>query len=362
MITLKQYDGSLVAPADDAALYAHLDSRAGVIAGCEIAHLGANQISIAAGYGLICGRVFEIEAETILAELAASGTQSGRLLVQINLANASAPISFVTQAATSLPELVQEDLNAGGTTYQLVLATYTVTTTAISNLAAVPAIPGAFDATGIIPIINGGTGASTLGELIKTVFTNGSAAVAREYPAMGGYYCTTGTEIFENLSHPHSNYGVLVIFMAFIYQLHIYVDLDQRLFYGWSSNSGGAITEPTVWESVDAIVDEGTSGVWTYRKYRSGLAECWGAQDYAGECSTEWGAMYILACAPPSYPITFIDEPAVISGITLNTGGSCWLSGWSARSATNPGTFALVRPTAGSVNAKVAFRVTGRWK
>lgn len=248
MITLKQYDGSLVAPADDAALYAHLDSRAGVIAGCEIAHLGANQISIAAGYGLICGRVFEIEAETILAELAASGTQSGRLLVQINLANASAPISFVTQAAASLPELVQEDLNAGGTTYQLVLATYTVTTTAISNLAAVPAIPGVFDATGIIPFANGGTGAATLGGFVQNAHSNGSEATVTSYPNRGGIYCVTDTDIFQNMTQSHSVYGVLVIFHAFLYSLHIYIDVEKNLFFG--RGSSGGVAEPAIWYQV----------------------------------------------------------------------------------------------------------------
>ena len=28
--------------------------------------------------------------------------------------------------------------------------------------------------------------------------------------------------------------------------------------------------------SVDYIVEQGTSGIWTYRKWNSGIAECWG--------------------------------------------------------------------------------------
>lgn len=31
--------------------------------------------------------------------------------------------------------------------------------------------------------------------------------------------------------------------------------------------------------TVDYIVEQGTSGIWTYRKWSSGIAECWG--DYA---------------------------------------------------------------------------------
>jgi hypothetical protein len=29
-------------------------------------------------------------------------------------------------------------------------------------------------------------------------------------------------------------------------------------------------------EELDAIVEQGTSGIWTYRKWKSGIAECWG--------------------------------------------------------------------------------------
>lgn len=140
MITLKQFEGAIVTPADDAALYAHFDNRSGILSGMEIAHLGANQISVGGGRGMICGRTFVVESETILATLATSGTQSGRLLVQINLGNPDAPISFMTQAASVLPDLVQEDLNAGGTVYQLVLATYSVSTTAVSNLVTTSAL------------------------------------------------------------------------------------------------------------------------------------------------------------------------------------------------------------------------------
>lgn len=31
--------------------------------------------------------------------------------------------------------------------------------------------------------------------------------------------------------------------------------------------------------SVDYVVEEGTSGIWTYRKWNSGIAECWGREE-----------------------------------------------------------------------------------
>lgn len=134
MITLIQWNGSNVTPADDAALYAHFDGRSGIISGCVPSSLGSNQISVSSGRGYICGRQFSVQQETILAQVSSSGEEmQGRLLVQIDLANSEKPITFLTQAAASLPDLVQDDLNNGGTVYQLPLATYTIDSVSISD-------------------------------------------------------------------------------------------------------------------------------------------------------------------------------------------------------------------------------------
>ena len=138
MITLIQWNGSNVTPADDAALYAHFDGRSGIISGCVPSSLGSNQIAVSSGRGYICGRQFTVQQETILAQVSSSGEEmQGRLLVQIDLANSEQPITFLTQAAASLPDLVQDDLNNGGTVYQLPLATYTIDSVAISGFTVV---------------------------------------------------------------------------------------------------------------------------------------------------------------------------------------------------------------------------------
>ena len=33
------------------------------------------------------------------------------------------------------------------------------------------------------------------------------------------------------------------------------------------------------YELADYVVEQGTSGIWTYRKWNSGVSECWGKQD-----------------------------------------------------------------------------------
>lgn len=134
MITLKQYNGSVVTPKDDAKLYNLLINKSGIIEGCTVTHIGGNSIKVAGGRGIICGRIFVIEEETILATLSAIGSKLGRLIVKIDVSNASTPISFVTQCEAVLPALVQEAINDNGNVYEFELATYNVGETAISNL------------------------------------------------------------------------------------------------------------------------------------------------------------------------------------------------------------------------------------
>ena len=73
------------------------------------------------------------------------------------MANTEAPIAFVTQAADPLPALVQEDINASGTVYQLPIATFTAQPTMVSDLQYVAHTISP----GTVSSFNGRTGAVT---------------------------------------------------------------------------------------------------------------------------------------------------------------------------------------------------------
>lgn len=135
MLTLKQFTGSLVTPTDDALFYDFLLSgQCGIFEGCEVTHLGANQLRVSSGRGVILGRIFTVEEETIQAAVSPGGEVDGRLLIRVDMGNEEKPIEFVTQAETPLPELVQEDINRDGSVYELPLAVYKVTELLISGL------------------------------------------------------------------------------------------------------------------------------------------------------------------------------------------------------------------------------------
>ena len=157
MITLLQYNASIVTPTDDAYLYNHIINDSGIFTGVEVTTQGGNIINISDGRGIILGRNFVVEAQTINATLPTSGSVPGRLLIQIDMANTEAPIVFVTQAQDPLPALVQEDINASGTVYQLPIATYTAQPTMISDLQYVAHTISP----GTVASFNGRTGAVT---------------------------------------------------------------------------------------------------------------------------------------------------------------------------------------------------------
>lgn len=62
----------------------------------------------------------------------------------------------------------------------------------------------------------------------------------------------------------------------------------------------------------DFVVEHGTSGIWTYRKWASGIAECWGTSDIVTVTSwSQWGGMYTASNVIQSYyyPVQFSAPP-----------------------------------------------------
>lgn len=134
MVTLHTIDGGTVNAINDALLYDFIIGQNGIATGATVTSEGALLLHIDSGWGVINGRIFSIEAETVSATPSTSGTVKGRLILQIDITNTTNPITFVTQAAATLPALQQEDINNNGTIYQLPIATYDVNEVAVSNL------------------------------------------------------------------------------------------------------------------------------------------------------------------------------------------------------------------------------------
>ena len=83
---------------------------------------------------------------------------------------------------------------------------------------------------------------------------------------------------------------------------------------------GGETIAPTIAErfeklEVDYIVAHGTSGIWTWRKWASGVAECWGEVSKLQTLNNAWGNLYTAGSGyftRQSYPFAFSDRPQEI--------------------------------------------------
>lgn len=114
----------------------------------------------------------------------------------------------------------------------------------------------------------------------------------------------------------------------------------------------------------DFVVGYGTSGIWTWRKWASGIAECWGTiAPAAHNITTAWGSIYTKdnAIARQSYPFTFTEDP-VVSMTLHNPTGNCWsFTGTPGGVSLSPA-FGLARGTSGSVTVGARISAIGRWK
>lgn len=120
------------------------------------------------------------------------------------------------------------------------------------------------------------------------------------------------------------------------------------------------------WIKTPVIVEEGTSGIWTYRKWSNGEAEVIGKIPISAlAVSTALGNWYrsaVVDGASYAYPFTFQAIPNVnMQYATSNgTGGMMWLT--TQGTATDPPDFYIIRPTSSTgVTGSVNVQVKGTW-
>lgn len=133
-INLVTYANQTVTPTNDAIIYEKAIDQNGIFYGCNVT-VTSNTVNITGGYGIICGREFVINSDSLTVTLAPSGTLQGRLYVRLDLADADAPIQLLTATGNTLPALTQDDdVNYTNGVYEMELATFTVGVSALSDV------------------------------------------------------------------------------------------------------------------------------------------------------------------------------------------------------------------------------------
>lgn len=135
-----------------------------------------------------------------------------------------------------------------------------------------------------------------------------------------------------------------------------------------STSSGGS-------SSADTIIDQGTTGKWTWRKWSSGVAEMWavfGTDELAMTAQT-WGALYTASWmglaankSARQYPFSFAAQP-VVTATPIAGGANFWCATNTENDTGTPLTHApayqLVRASDATVrNPQISYYVVGRYK
>lgn len=172
--------GQNISPSDDGALYNQVFSD-GLFRDAAISSLGSNQVSVPALYGIIQGREFTNSAETIEVELPASGTATGYIYVQYDLA--ANPIGTIESALAPFTP-TYEDINSTGTLAQMVIATYQASSVAVTSLTPVYEISRVNGAGTVINVTLATTGWNASDEYtVSDAHISTDAEITLTYPA-----------------------------------------------------------------------------------------------------------------------------------------------------------------------------------
>lgn len=129
------FDGSSVSSKQDADLNYFLcgNEPAGIIKGLanELAYsVGNNKITFQSGYVQIYGRRIFIEENTAVT-ITLDSTKYGYVIVDVNLSTNNVSVTTV-EGSGSYPTLIQQNLHTYGTRYQMAIAKYKKTVSAIT--------------------------------------------------------------------------------------------------------------------------------------------------------------------------------------------------------------------------------------
>ena len=144
---------------------------------------------------------------------------------------------------------------------------------------------------------------------------------------------------------------------------------------GSVSSSGGRSTSTSSGGSsgADTIIDHGTTGKWTWRKWASGIAEMWavfGTDTLA--IDEAWGSLYFgtwmrsdANASARKYPFAFVDTPT-ISATYMGGGSDAWLISLFSASddlLTGAPAYALARPNPATIlTPRISYHVVGKYK
>lgn len=117
---------------------------------------------------------------------------------------------------------------------------------------------------------------------------------------------------------------------------------------------------------IDFVVEQGIKGIWTYRKWNSGIAECWGFNPFTEHGVTSaYSSLFRSdsAIAGVNYPFTFSDVPCLTTSVQRDTDFyNVWLLTSVPGTASKTATLYLLATTSVTTQGTIHYYAIGRWK
>ena len=197
-----------------------------------------------------------------------------------------------------------------------------------------------------------------------------------------GVYAVTGNNAAKTIANlPDEAAGTLRVWSAngkgststgeYIYIMQEYIPYDNYATYRRKLQLQGESWEYGVWKVAgghDAIVSEGITDDWYWRKYANGIAECWRrVKNEARDIDTQFGSMYYANCDEVTFPFGFYSAPVV--NATVESVTALTLMSWQGTdgngttTASKPASYRVIRPTTiTGASFTIAYHAIGRWK
>lgn len=113
----------------------------------------------------------------------------------------------------------------------------------------------------------------------------------------------------------------------------------------------------------DCVIEQGTSGIWTWRKWASGIAECWGnytasmAVNVSGAAYGGYRSNEISVNLPSGL---FAAWPT--TNVTFASSQGIWVNNIAPTNANKVGFYLSCGMSAAAANRTVSIQCIGRWK
>jgi hypothetical protein len=117
---------------------------------------------------------------------------------------------------------------------------------------------------------------------------------------------------------------------------------------------------------VDYVIDFGIDGIWMYRKWNSGRAECFGTLEISTAIQNPFENNILFYnntdMTKKRYPFSFKGIPHE-SATLQSTGNIAWLAGKSMNTKQSSGEYYIVSPyKSDNAKYKIVLHVSGNWK